>query len=64
MQIGDLVKLCWRTKQVHHGIVLKINKSCGDLAGNVLIQWVGVFNDRTQVHLLRDIQTFPINKNT
>jgi len=62
MQVGDLVRMSNAFHGEHHGILLKINKSCGDLAGNILVQWVGIFNDRLKYHNPRDVEVLDKNK--
>ena len=62
MKVGDLVRMSNAFHKEHHGILLQINKSCGDLSGHVLVQWVGIFNDRVQVHNPRDVEVLKINK--
>ena len=56
MKIGDIVQSAsWTPIAPCHGIVLKVTKSCGDLAGMVLVQWFGIFGDRVQLHNPRDL---------
>ena len=62
MKVGDLVRMSNAFHKEHHGILLKINKSCGDLAGHVLVQWVGIFKDSVMAHNPRDVEVLKINK--
>ena len=67
MKVGDLVKQInpWYhngQEETHHGVVLQINKSCGDLAGHILVQWFGVFNDRVKAHHPSDVVLLEKNK--
>ena len=52
MQVGDLVQMNydWTPRSTCYGIVLKVTKSCGDLAGYVLVQWFGAYGDRVKAH--------------
>ena len=59
MKVGDLVKMVnpfVGEVQEHHGIVLKISQSMGDLAGHVIVQWVGIYGDRLKAHPPRDLR--------
>ncbi len=62
MKVGDLVRMSNAFHGEHHGILLKINKRCGDLSGNILVQWVGIFNDRLGYCDPREVEVLNKNK--
>jgi hypothetical protein len=67
MEVGDLVIISnpfmgKSSDDHHHGVVLRINKSCGDLSGHVLVQWFGLFNNNIKAHHPQDLAVLKKNK--